>query len=168
VTALTVKEFAKAAGVTTAAVYKRLKVNGLDIAELKDPDTGKLTPEGIEQLQALFGGSQPELTTELTTEVDRLTTELMELSTKLKALETELSDTKAELESMKAENALLREREKLLTDERDFLRKSLDQEQQLQALTLTKVPAPPALPSPDDAAGLPWYKRLFRKGGKDS
>jgi len=163
---VTVKELAQQIGISPAAVYKRIKTNGIKLDTIKDPHTGELTPEGIERLRALFGGIQPELTTELTTKVERLTTELTELSTKLTALETELASTKAELDSVKAENALLREREKLLTDERDYLRKSLDQEQQLQAITLTKVPAPPALTAPEDAADLPWYKRLFRKGGR--
>lgn len=164
---MTVKEFAQQRGLSPAAIYKRIKTNGMDIAALKDPHTGELTPEGVEQLRALFGEIQPELTTELTTKVERLTTELTELSTKLTALETELAGTKAELDSAKAENAILREREKLLTDERDYLRKSLDQEQQLQAITLTKVPTPPALPAPDDAADQPWYKRWFaRRGNK--
>lgn len=158
---MTVKDFAQKVGISTAAVYKRIKSNGLDIASLKDPHTGELTPKGIEQLQALFGGCQPELTTELSTEVEKLTTKLNELS-------TQITELKAENDALKAENDILKEREKLLTDERDFLRKSLDQEQQLQALTLTKVPAPPALPAPDDTSGLPWYKRLFRKGGKES
>lgn len=164
---VTVKEFAQEIGISPAAVYKRIKSNGIKLDTIKDPHTGELTQEGIERLRALFGGIQPELSTELSTQVERLTTKLTELSTKLTALETELTGTKAELDSAKAENALLREREKLLTDERDYLRKSLDQEQQLQAITLTKIPAPPALPAPE-AAGLPWYKRLFRKGGKEA
>lgn len=143
---MTVKEVASLTGLTHQAVYKRIKTAGFSLDELKDKSTGQFTPEGEDVLRELFNldSVQPELTTELTTKVEELTTENERLRNQVTTLETKAQ---------------------ALTEERDFLRVTLEHSQQLQAATLAKVPSAPALPAP--RGGLRgWWARLRGKDGE--
>ena len=118
---MNVKEVATLTGLTHQAIYKRIKAAGYKLEELKDKATGQFTPEGEALLREMFNLDelQPELTTELTTKVAELTTEVEKLRNQVATLE----------------------------NERDFLRVTLEREQQLHGITLTKIPTPPtALP----------------------
>lgn len=140
---MNVKEVASLTGLTHQAIYKRIKSTGHKLEELKDKTTGQFTPEGETLLRELFNldGAQPELTTELTTKVAELTTEVERLRNQVTTLEAQA---------------------KALTEERDFLRVTLEHAQQLQAATLAKLPSPPpALPAPRGLRG--WWARIRGK-----
>lgn len=144
---MTVKEVASLTGLTHQAIYKRIKTAGHKLDELKDKSTGQFTPEGEAVLRELFNldGVQPELTTDLTTKVAELTTEVEKLRNQIEVLEAQA---------------------RALTEERDFLRVTLEHSQHLQAATLAKVPNVPALPDGSRRGLRGWWARLRGKDGE--
>ena len=145
---MTIKQVAAAAGLTHQAIYKRIKAHGYTLDMLKDKATGHLTPDGERILGELF--NLDDMQPPLSTEVEKLKTEVAELTTEVEKLRNHVSE--------------LEERERILTDERDFLRQTLEREQQLQAMTLKKLPdPPPALPSGDQHGLRRWWNRWRKK-----
>lgn len=128
---MNIKEVAQLTGLSHQAVYKKIKANGFILENLKDKATGQLTPDGEAKIRELFNISDtaraPDAT-ELTTKVAELTTEVEKLRNQVATMETRITE---------------------LTEERDYLRMTLERSQQLQAATLAKlpIPTPPALPS---------------------
>lgn len=128
---MTVKEVAQRTGLTNAAIYKRIKAKGVKLEAIKDKKTGQFTPDGERLIIELFNldaapeqaENRPEKAVD--NQVEKLTTELKELTTEVEKLRTQVE---------------------LLTDERNNLRATLEREQQLHAMTLTKL-----LPSGDEA-----------------
>ena len=121
---MTIKDVAQQTKLTNAAIYKRLKTKGVKLDTIKDAKTGHFTPEG-----------------------ERLIIELFNLSDKAEAAEKrpktpdndEVERLSTELEKLKTENEKLSTKVELLTSERDNLRAVLEREQQLHAMTLTKL-----------------------------
>ena len=146
---MNVKEVATLTGLTHQAIYKRIKAAGYKLEELKDKASGQFTPEGEAVLREMF--NLDELQPKLTTEVDELTTQVAELTTEVEKLRNQVATLEAQAQA--------------LTEERDFLRVTLEHSQQLQAATLAKVPSAPALPAP--RGGLRgWWARLRGKDGE--
>lgn len=134
---MTINEVAQLYGVSHQAVYKRIKSAGLKLAELKDKATGQLTPEGEEKVVGLFAaenaGPPPD-------------------STKVAELRNEVEKLRPEVEKLRNQVENLEEKLKTVTEERDYLRttldatnKNLENAQQLQAMTLSKLPSAPLL-----------------------
>ena len=138
---MTIKELTQKTGLSSQAVYKKIKARGYDITALKSKETGHFTPEGEKIIFPLFGieqapqeaqeGPENEVDNQVDNQVEKLTTELQKLTT---------------------ENETLKTKVEMLTSERDNLRATLEREQQLHAMTLTKL-----LPS-----GEPGEKGRFR------
>ena len=134
---MTVKEVAQRTGLTNAAIYKRIKTKGVALDAIKDKKTGHFTPDGERLIIELFNlDNAPEQAenrpkNDVDNQVEKLTTRVAELTTEVEKLTT---------------------RVELLTSERDNLRATLEREQQLHAMTLTKL-----LPS-----GEPGEKGRFR------
>ena len=134
---MTVKDVARRTGLTTAAIYKRIKAHGITLDAIKDKKTGHFTPEGERMIVDLFEiaeeapetaekAQETQVDNPLTTEVEKLKTENARLTTEVENLTKQVAD---------------------LTGERDFLRRTLDtttealtNAQKLQAATLAKVP----------------------------
>lgn len=148
---MTIKDIAAAAGLSHQAIYKRLKARGVRLETLKDKKTGELTEEGEALIKEIFSlqdeqetaappppaAAEKEAPAEVESEVERLRNQVERLN--------------IEVERLRNQVATLEEREKALTDERDFLRLSLERSQQLQAITAQKIPnPPPALPAGGD------------------
>ena len=55
---MTIKQFAKGQGITTQAVYQRIKAAGIDLAGIKKENTAELTAEGLETLRNLFAKNE--------------------------------------------------------------------------------------------------------------
>ena len=51
---VTITGMAKELGVSAMTIYRRMKRAGLDVAELRDNQTGELTPEGVAAIGNLF------------------------------------------------------------------------------------------------------------------
>jgi chromosome segregation ATPase len=147
---MNVKEVASLTGLTHQAIYKRIKAAGYKLDELKDKATGQFTPEGETVLREMF--KLDELQPELTTEVEELTTRVAELTT--------------EVEKLRNQVTVLETQNKALTEERDFLRVTLEHSQQLQAATLAKVPSVPALPDGSRRGLRGWWARIRGKDGE--
>ena len=88
-------------------------------------------------------------------EAEQLHSQIEKLKKQIALLNDEVESLKSNSDWLRKEAGRLRNqvetmqaREKALIDERDFLRISLERSQQLQALTASKIPAPPpALPA---------------------
>lgn len=122
---MTIREAATLYGVSKQAIYQRLKKTGKPLDEIRDEKTQELTELGANLVNSIYGK-------------------------KADKEQSSVNQPVKELESLKSENARLQEQvnaltEKAaaLTEERDFLRRSLDQSQQLQAMTLSRLPATP-------------------------
>lgn len=144
---MNVKEVASLTGLTHQAIYKRIKAHGHKLEELKDKATGQFTQEGEAVLRELFNldAVQPELTTE----VEDLRNQVAELTT--------------EVEKLRNQITVLETKAQALTEERDFLRVTLEHSQQLQAVTLAKVPNVPALTDESRRGLRGWWARLRGK-----
>lgn len=166
---MTIKDIAAAAGLSHQAVYKRLKGRGVKLESIKDKATGELTEEGERLVREIFSlqdepgeaappppaAEEKAAPAEVESEVEKLRNKVAELS--------------GEVEKLRNQVATLEDREKALTDERNFLRLSLERSQQLQAITAQKIPnPPPALPAGGDQQqrrGLfGWIRRRSKEG----
>lgn len=146
---MTIKDLAALAGVSHQAVYKRLKSNGIDLAALKDPETGHFTEDGEKRIRALFAikaDAEAESPVEVPAPGRGADDACKELRNQVETLQKEVARLSTEVEIIRASEAALR-------DERDFLRVALENSQKLQALTASKIPnPPPALPVPENTA----------------
>lgn len=142
---MTIKEVAQRTGLSHQAIYKKIKAKGLKLEELKDKATGQFTAEGEAAMRSLFGiSADAEL--EVATEVEKLTTEVEKLRNQVEKQEEQI---------------------KALTDERDFLRLTLERSQHLEAAALAKLPsAPPALPAGEKHGLRNWLQRI--RGHRDN
>ena len=138
---MTIKEVAQRTGLTHQAIYKRLKAHGVKLETLKDKATGHFTPEGEAVIMELFAIDAPEKPAEKAdpTEVEKLRNQVAELTTEVERLRNQVATVESE---------------------RDYLRGALEREQQLQAMTLTKLP--PALPPSDEEKQRrrTWWDRI--------
>ena len=154
---MTIKDVARMTGLSSQAVYKKIKASGHTLESLKNKATGHFTPEGEQIIKDLFSvdenGSQT-AKNEDSTEVEKLKKDIAELTTRLKEIDNQVET--------------MTEKIKALTDERDFLRAALDKSQLMEAAVIAKLPAPPpALPATEAEKrhGLrAWFNR--KRGGK--
>lgn len=141
---MTIKEVAQLTGLSHQAIYKKIKGRGWRLDELKDKATGQFTPDAEQKIMELFdinSDSQP-----VDNQVEKLTKENEKLRNQVDNQEAQI---------------------KLLTDECAMLRDLLDKSQQLQAMTLAKLPSPPpALPAGKEHRLRNWLQRM-RGGRKD-
>ena len=121
---MTIKDVAQQTGLTNAAIYKRLKNKGVKLEAIKDRKTGHFTPDGERLMIELFDLADAAKPAENATKT-AVDNEVEKLSTELKRLTTEVEKLTNQVE--------------LLTGERDNLRAILEREQQLHAMTLTKL-----------------------------
>lgn len=56
---MTIKEFSKELGISTQAIYQRIKAAGIQLDSLKTPGSHELSDEGRKQLAQLFTKQQP-------------------------------------------------------------------------------------------------------------
>lgn len=56
---MTIKEFSKGLGISTQAIYQRIKAAGIQLDSLKTPGSNELSDEGRKQLAQLFTKQQP-------------------------------------------------------------------------------------------------------------
>lgn len=103
---MTIKDAAELYGISTQAVYQRLKKESIDLKRLKDKSTGHLTPDAEVVFCKLFTRTELKKTgvlnsSESTDSTDKklietLQKELFEMVERLKVLENENSELKAD------------------------------------------------------------------------
>lgn len=182
---MTIKEMAARIGVSDKAIYKRLKSEGISLSSLKTKGTSSLSPEGERLLLELYSLQAPtaepgktsnqEEAAEVENGENPVENSTEQVENGLERLKTEVERWRKLAESAANQVEKLEALNKALTDERDFLRLSLERSQQLQAMTAAKLPSPaPALQAGGTQPGggiLGWFRNRKKKkqegGGKD-
>ena len=167
---MTIKELADRLGVSSQSVYKRLKNHGVKLETLKDKATGEITAEGLQVVARVFNldltseQTQPETATETETRVES------PVDSEVERLKIEVERLTTEVEKLNNLNSTMVEKVQTLESERDYLRNALQAQQQLQAMTLQRLPALPAAGQTSRAGGLfGWLNRRKKsKGGSEN
>lgn len=167
---MTIKELADRLGVSSQSVYKRLKNHGVKLETLKDKATGEITAEGLQVVARVFNldltseQTQPETATETETRVES------PVDSEVERLKKEVERLTTEVEKLNNLNSTIVEKVQTLESERDYLRNALQAQQQLQAMTLQRLPALPAAGQTSRAGGLfGWLNRRKKsKGGSEN
>lgn len=152
---MTIKEFAKGQGVTTQAVYQRIKAAGIDLATIKKGKTAELTAEGLETLSNLFakneGGNGVKIA-EFKAMIASLQTQVEKLTDEKAGLVKELEAAKQSAEEWQKQAAQQAEAVKAAQGIAAKLQEALENEQrtaqQAQALNMASIQAlkqPPRL-----------------------
>lgn len=138
---MNVKDIAAAKGISLQAVYKRIRARKIDLSSLQDKLTGEFTKEGEQTIRRLFSLDKPieedshvaeEAVQEFTESKEKVSNELI----------GQLEELKREVERLQTEIANLKQHEEELIGEREYLKGALDRAQQLQAMTISKLPEP--------------------------
>lgn len=163
---MTIKEVAQLKGLSHQAIYKRLKSHGVKVEDIRDRQTGQLTPDGERIIRRLFDLDPPAEEPIATPDKRDETTVVEGLRNQVAELTTTVEKLNVEVEKLRNQVASGEERISALVEERDFLRKALDQAQQLQAITLAKVPNVKSLPPADEEKGRlrGWWNRVRGRG----
>ena len=165
---MTIKELAALLGVSQQSVYKRLRNHGIKLNSLKNKETGAITADGLQAIKTVFGvdltGSKqpeqaPETSNESETEVEN------GVESEVERLKAEVEKLASEVERLNNQNSTLVEKVESLESERDYLRQTLQQQQQLTALTLQRVPVLPAAGETSRPGLFGWLRRKQAKGG---
>ena len=134
---MSIKEIAQQYGMSVQAVYKKIKLAGIDLNTLKDSKTGRLTGDGERVIISLVESKKP--------------------------LETQETGLKQEVERLNAVNQQLKEKVEMLEQSVEALRSALKASQMLQLETLKRIPA--ALPAGEKKGLFSFLHR--RKAGSD-
>lgn len=139
---MTIKEVAEQTGLSHQAIYKRLKARSIKLDDIRDKATGQLTPDGEAVIAELFpvtSSSTPEEKKVVDNQVEELRNQVAELTTEVEKLRNQVAT---------------------LENERDFLRTTLEREQQLHGIALSKLP--PALPPAEEERSKlrSWWDRV--------
>lgn len=156
---MTVRDVIQRTGLSGAAVYKKIKAHGLRLDTMKDKATGHFTPDAEKRIIELFNLDKTEDQNQENNVDNRVENVDKKLSTEVEKLTTEVERLKVEVDRLHIQV-------ETLENERDFLRQSLDREQQLTGIALSKVPNVPALPPGDPEKGRfrAWWDRVRKKG----
>lgn len=103
---MTIKEFAKSQGITTQAVYQRIKAAGIDLASIRKGNTAELTAEGLETCKRLYSKADEAIKKEnkaLKERLEALEKENNALQTDLKSREQEIEQKEQEIKKITAE-----------------------------------------------------------------
>ena len=152
---MTIKEFAKNNGITTQAVYQRIKAANMKLSDIKKDNSAELTAEGLEALSNLFakneGGSGAKIA-EYKATVARLQTQVEKLTTEKAALLDELDAAKQSAEQWRQQAAQEAEAVKAAQGIAAKMQEALEKEQQTaqqaQELNMASIQAlkrPPRL-----------------------
>ena len=138
---MTIKEFAKSQGITTQAVYQKIKAAGIDLASIRKENTAELTAEGLEVCKRLYSKAD-----------ETIKKENMVLKERLEALEKERNALQIALDSKEQEIEQKEQEIKRITAERDrwasMAEAAQETAQRAQALQMASIQAlkrPPRL-----------------------
>lgn len=141
---MTIKEFAKNKGISTQAVYQRIKVAKIELSSLKSGD--QLSPDGLARLEQLF-------TTQDRSSIDKLTA----LEADKAALQTTIDRLEALLEETRQQRDQWQQQAMQSAQALEAAQKIADQAQQLNAAAMQRI----ALPAPKG-----FLSRLFHRDEK--
>jgi chromosome condensin MukBEF ATPase and DNA-binding subunit MukB len=152
---MTIKEFAKGQGITTQAVYQRIKAAGIDLAGIKKENTAELSAEGLEVLNNLFAkndGQAAQKAAELKKQVDRQQIEIEKLKEELERQKTAAEDWRKQAlrwaDTAEAAQKAAQQAQKIAEKIQAALQVEQQTAQQAQALQMASIQAlkrPPRL-----------------------
>lgn len=142
---MTIKEFAKNKGVSTQAVYQRIKSAKIELSSLKSGD--QLSPEGLARLEQLF-------TTQDRPSIDKLAV----LEADKAALQATVERLEALLEDTRKQRDQWQQQAAQAAQALEAAQRIADQAQQLNAAAMQKI----ALPAPKES----FFARLFHREEK--
>jgi len=149
---MTIKEFAKQEGISTQAVYQRLKKNKIRMEAVTEKGTGEITGEGQAILERLFDPK------------NRQTKPAKD--ERIEALEQQIAELRAELATKAERVKSLEEQAANLKEDKEYFKQALDKAQN----NLSEIKA--LLPGPDEKPGtgrkLTWRERFTGKIGSSS
>lgn len=170
-----IAEYARAKGITTQAVYKRLAKAGIDPNSLREAKEGRqsggdLSAEGLELLEKAMSGEASTINREPSTVNHQPSTN--DVNPEVDALRSEVERLKSRLTEEKHRAELAEAREEAAANERDFLRIQLDNAIKASALASVKrlqAPEGPSDPPPDPQQEAPAAApRSFRQRWRDA
>ena len=143
---MSIKEIAQQHGMSVQAVYKKIKLAGIELNTLKDAKSGRLTDEGERVILSLVESKKPSESHEnsLKQEVERLNAVNEQLLNEVERLKLVSEQQTNEIKRLEQNN--------------DDLRNALTAAQILQRETLAKIPA--ALPAGEKKG---FFSFLHRK-----
>ena len=144
---MTIKEFAKEQGISTQAVYQRLKKNKIHVEAVTEKGTGEITGEGQTILERLF-------------DPENRQTKLIK-DEQIEAMGEKIADLRAELARKDELIANLKREAEKLEEDKAYFKQALDKAQN----NLTEIKA--LLPGPGsqtatggDPERLTWRERI--------
>lgn len=177
---MTIKEFAKNQGITTQAVYARIKAAGVELSSIKKEKSPELTTEGIEILNSIFEkgeGASAAKVSEYKAIVARLQAQLEKMEKELEEARNDAEKEKEGADGWKAQSDYWREiaekaqetalnAQEIASKLHDSLQDAQRTAQQAQALNLASIQALKAAPQ---APKIKWWQRLLgkREAGED-
>lgn len=153
-----IAEYARAKGITTQAVYKRLAKAGIDPNSLREAKEGRqsggdLSAEGLELLEKAMSGEESTINREpSTSQPSTVNQSTRNVAPEIDALRSEVERLKSRLTEEKHRAELAEAREEAAANERDFLRIQLDNAIKASVLASVKrlqAPEDPSEPPPD-------------------
>lgn len=118
---MTIKEFAKAQGISTQAVYQRLRKQAdkekKQLSDYVSRDTSEITEEGYKVLQSLYKqpvSKERNSQTNLQGKIDALQTEVDSQKELIKSLQSRLTDKEKEFDNLQSTIADLRKDKEFL------------------------------------------------------
>ena len=138
---MTVKEFAKNQGITTQAVYQRIKAAGVDLPSIQKENSPELTAEGLKTLRAIFAKENGE-TGRKTAELKK---KLTEQEIKIEKLTEEAAELRKERDGWReqAERAaeFARTSQEIAAKMQEALLQAQETAQRAQALEMARIQA---------------------------
>lgn len=120
---MTIKEFAKEKGVSTQAVYQKIKAAGLEISGLRAENSSELTVDGLEAVNQLFVKQSKKIDNK-----NKLVDRINELEKQVATLENALQEARADRDRWAAQA--------------EAAQQTAQQAQALNMATLKALPAP--------------------------
>lgn len=158
---ISISEYALAKGISSQAIYKKLSKRKIPLDTIRDRTTGFISESGLEVLEQLFA-EKPQVEKPVRESVEKAREEQKQANAdnRRKEQEKQLASLKVEVDKLNMEVEYLNKTRKVLEDEIDYLRRALDQAQQLHAMTMKQM-LPPA---PAERKGaFSWLTSRFKK-----
>ncbi len=147
---MTIKEFAKNQGVSSQAVYQKIKAAGIELSSIKKENSSELSEDGLKILKSIF-----------TKKDEDNSRKIEELKSKLTEQQSEIEKLIAEMGELKAERDSWKEQAEKMTAIAEAAQKQTDNMQEAllraQAINMASLQAAAKTPR------LSWWQRITGK-----
>ena len=144
---MTIKEFAKNQGVSSQAVYQKIKAAGIELSSIKKENSSELSEDGLKILKSIFTKKDEDNSRK----IEELKSKLTEQQSEIEKLIAEMGELKAERDSWKEQAEKIAEAAQKQTDNM--------QEALLRAQAINMASLQAAAKTPR----LSWWQRITGK-----